>query len=187
MLALLCALLMILLFSEITQAADTAAVAAALPDEASECRYLLVLCNEVRISAKVRERHSGELKEKLKGHDMAKRKATAAEKKAAAARSTRGPGIRVYRDKQGVLFIKPSSPDPKTTKSVQAAIAATRNSNTARYVASEALRKYEAANLQYKTGTQNTMEAAKVIRVKHEKTPACFQECSDILSMENYK
>lgn len=48
-----CALL--ILSASTAQAADTAAVAAALPDEASECRYLKKLCEEVRRTQKEME------------------------------------------------------------------------------------------------------------------------------------
>jgi hypothetical protein len=46
---------------------------------------------------------------------------------------------------------------------------------------------YEVARSISMKNLEDTLEAAKVIHVKHEKMPVCFQECSDILSMENYK
>jgi hypothetical protein len=46
---------------------------------------------------------------------------------------------------------------------------------------------YEATRRTYLKTLEDTLEAAKIIRIKHEKVPGCFQACSDILSMENYK
>ena len=181
MLVLRSVLLMLLLFSSVSYATDTAAVAAALPDEASECRYLLMLCKETRIAAKLSEQYSVEFKEKMERDKAAKRSA-----KAADITLEKSARLHIVTGEHGIQ-VKRNAPDSQVEKDRQAEIAATRNADTTGRAAGEALRRYEAADLQYKTGTQNTIEAAKVIRAKHEKLPACFQECADILSMENYK
>ena len=78
-----CALVVILLsFPEIIRAADPAAIAAALPDEASECRYLLTLRKEILATKMVRKNYAEKLIEHNAQDAAARKKAAAAARQA---------------------------------------------------------------------------------------------------------
>ncbi len=107
-----CVVLMILLVSEITRAADTAAVAAALPDEASECRYLLMLCQQTRIATQNTHRAGQTLGEKVPAFESKQEKYREAKSKAknkeqALREAGKGGSITATRDARGTLMLYP--------------------------------------------------------------------------------
>lgn len=137
---------------------DTGVVAATLKDEASECRYLLRLCDEVR-------RHSVCLKETAEAQQkltMEMERSTKELEKATkeVKRGTPNKGLTIAQ-----MHAKSQSLDKRHDElhaKHSLCIALSMQSHTDRH------------------------NAAKVIRAKHEVMPSCFQECADVMNLDTY-
>ncbi len=118
-------LMLLLSFPNMTWSADTAAVAAALKDEASECRYLLRMCQE--------------------GRDIKRR------------------------SDESMVEVEAA----KTSNDVNRMALAT---SAGRYLLNATVEKQG-----------EVFEAMKVIRAKHDEMPKCFEQCSDVIPLKQFK
>jgi len=108
------------------RATDTAAIAAALPDEAAECRYLLSLCQPAEAAFR-------------KVHEVTTKLAHAQR-------------------------LPLESRMPATLEAL-----------------SKLQAQEKAARNEFNVRLQETLEAAAVIRAKHNQPPTCFQQCPHVL------
>jgi hypothetical protein len=171
----------IFLMTHICLAADSATIAATLRDEASECRYLLALCEEARMTSRKEAQSLARVEEKKKAYHTAKQAADKAGRLVTIpSRDSTLGGIRVYRNAKGELYIKPQLPRPLKVPSPAAKAEAR---------AQREIRNVEAAGetdiLAHSIKKERLTEAAKVIRIKHEKMPECFRQC-EILDLQSF-
>ncbi len=149
--------------------ADPATVAATLPDEAAECRHLLTLCETLRDRAQaISER---EAKAKWKGQQEYKKRRKA--EKALARWNKVSSTKHVGPDKVSLRVEKYQKVTEEETRAAQ-------QRAHAEFVHNKKVEEYEER-------LQAANEAATEIRAKHATMPVCFQQCSDVLNLEEFR
>ena len=143
--------------------------AAALRDEASECRYLLMLCEGVRAAATALEQKSTEIPRREKMYKDAKKKSDTA------------------REEFVRMTMRRSFSAPPPEKEIRELAEKQGATEDARLLAKQARNEYDATRLVYRTKLKDVAEAAQVIRAKHETMPDCFLKCSEVLNVEKFR
>jgi hypothetical protein len=149
--------------------ADSATVATTLPDEAAECRHLLTLCQALQDRAQgIQEREAkagwkgqGEHQKELKTE-----KALARWNKA----SSNGH----------------AAPD-QVSRRVEKYQKATEEETRAAQQRAHAEFIHNKKVEEYEERLQTANKVAREIRAKHAAMPSCFQDCSDVLNLEEFR
>lgn len=173
-------LVVALLLPTVSHAADPALIAALLPDEASECRYLLMLCEEAHAVAVDLEQQAAQLQQKQQALTVPEKTQPPSEPEKAEAEppaesgraATQELGIKSTRDEYGVVHYTNDALKPQGGP--------TRVYVKAREEVEQLAREHTAALTAYTAKRQETLEVAKVIRVKHDTMPTCFQQCKGL-------
>jgi hypothetical protein len=160
---------MALLLPVLSYAADPAASAPALAEEAAECRELLSLCQAVHRRAAVLQEQKAKVERKIAAARQAEQERVATWKK--------------WRQAQG----RPSAPPDKTSRGVEAYQRATTKAEQAAREERQAEELHNAEVRRYQERVRAAQEAARTMRAKHTTMPACFERCADVLNLEELR
>ena len=149
--------------------ADPATVVETLADEAAECRYLLTLCEAVRNRALVvQERETKAARKIHRTYKTEGKTDKALERWEKASRNSQASAEKVYR--RAEKYQKVAEEEAHTGQ----------HQEHTESVHDRQLREYEEQ-------LQAAHQAAMKIRAKHTAMPACFQNCSDVLNLEEFR
>ncbi len=149
--------------------ADPATVVATLPDEAAECRHLLTLCEALQNQAQAipeREAKAGWKSQREYQKKLKTEKALTRWNNVSSSRHT-GPD-QVSRSVE------------KYQKATEAETRAARQRAQAESIHNKKVEEYEEQ-------LQAANQAATEIRAKHAAMPSCFQDCSEVLDLEEFR
>jgi hypothetical protein len=149
--------------------ADPATGVETLPEEAAECRRLLTLCEAVRTRGQALQER--EAKAERKSHQQYK-KAHEAEK-----RLTQWE--KAARNSQ-------AAPD-KAIRRAEKYQQVTEEESHAAHQEGHAEAIHDEKAQEYEARLRAANQVAAQIRAKHAMMPACFQQCSDVLNVEEFR
>jgi len=159
----------ITLFLPTLSQADPATAVETLPEEAAECRRLLTLCEAVRARGQALQEREAKAERKSYQED---KKAHETEK--------------VLTRWEKALGNSHAAPDKAVLRAEKYQQVTEEESHAAhQQVHVEAVHDEKAQ--EYEDRLRAANKAAAKIRAKHATMPACFQQCSDVLNLEEFR